>query len=78
MLERDAALRGEDPSGEVLVVAPAGRIPELAQRAMLRPPEVRFHPVVCCDVQGRYLGLVRVERLVAALAQARERTLTTA
>lgn len=78
MLERGAALRGEDPIGEVLVVAPSGRIPELAQRAMLRPPEVRFHPVVCCDVQGRYLGLVRLERLVAALAQARERTLTTA
>ncbi len=59
-----------------MVVAPSGRIPELAQRAMLRPPELRFHPIVCCDVQGRYLGLVRVERLVAALALARERALT--
>ncbi|MDO8185922.1 EAL domain-containing protein [Conexibacter sp. JD483] len=76
MLGRAAALRGEDPLGDVLVVAPSGRIPELAQRAMLRPPEARFHPIVCCDVQGRYLGLVRVERLVAALAQARERTLS--
>jgi hypothetical protein len=45
---------------------------------MLRPPEIRFHPIVCCDVQGRYLGLVRVERLVAALAQARGRTPLTA
>jgi len=78
MLERGAAARGEEPVGDLLVVAPSGRIPELAERAMLRPPEVRFDPIVCCDVQGRYLGLVRVERLVAALAQARERTPLTA
>ncbi|MDW5594971.1 EAL domain-containing protein [Conexibacter stalactiti] len=72
MLERGVALRGEDPVEDVLVVSRAARIPELARRAMLRPPQTRFHPVVCCDVQGRYIGIVRVERLVAALALARE------
>ncbi|MDO8209796.1 EAL domain-containing protein [Conexibacter sp. CPCC 206217] len=71
MLERGAAGRGEDPHGDVLVVAPSGQIPELVQRAMLRPQETRFDPVVCCDVQGRYVGLVRVERLVTVLATAR-------
>lgn len=72
MLERGVALRGEDPVEDVLVVSRSARIPELARRAMLRPPQTRFHPVVCCDVQGRYIGIVRVERLVAALALARE------
>lgn len=72
ILERGVAERGEDPLEEVLVVSRSARIPELARRAMLRPPATRFHPVVCCDVQGRYVGIVRVERLVAALALARE------
>jgi EAL domain-containing protein (putative c-di-GMP-specific phosphodiesterase class I) len=72
ILERGVAQRGEDPVDEVLVVSRSARIPELARRAMLRPPATRFHPVVCCDVQGRYVGIVRVERLVAALALARE------
>jgi hypothetical protein len=35
---------------------------------MLRPPATRFHPVVLCDVRGRYVGVVRIERLVALLA----------
>ncbi len=36
---------------------------------MTRPPGERFLPLVCCDEAGRYLGLVRVERLVAELAR---------
>lgn len=72
MLERAAFERGEGPSREVLVVTPASRIAEVARRAVLRPPATRFHPVVCCDVGGRYVGVVRIERLVAALTAAHE------
>jgi EAL domain-containing protein (putative c-di-GMP-specific phosphodiesterase class I) len=39
---------------------------ELLQRAMTRPRLSRFDPVVCCDESGRYLGLVRIERLIEA------------
>ncbi len=72
VLGRSAHARGEPPAGEPLLVAPAASdIAEVAQRAMLRPPGTRFDPLVCCDVQGRYLGIVRIERLVAALAAGR-------
>lgn len=42
---------------------------ELAVRAMARPSAERFTPVACCDERGRLLGVVRVERLVEALAR---------
>jgi hypothetical protein len=35
---------------------------------MTRPPGRRFEPVVLCDEPGRYIGIVRVERLVQELA----------
>ncbi|MBB4661721.1 EAL domain-containing protein [Conexibacter arvalis] len=72
LLSRAAFERGERPVGELLVVSPAARVPEVAQRAVLRPPATRFDPAVCCDGRGRYIGLVRIERLVAALALAHE------
>jgi EAL domain-containing protein (putative c-di-GMP-specific phosphodiesterase class I) len=71
ILARVAFERGEGPAGEVLVVAPSAHVPEVAARAMLRPPPTRFDPLVCCDAQGRYVGVVPVERLVTALAAAR-------
>ena len=73
LIGRAAFERGEQPTDELLVVAPSARVPEVAQRAVLRPPATRFDPVLCCDARGRYLGLVRIERLVAALARARSR-----
>jgi EAL domain-containing protein (putative c-di-GMP-specific phosphodiesterase class I) len=39
----------------------------VARRAMTRPFGERFDPVVCCDGRGRYIGLVKVERLVEGL-----------
>jgi hypothetical protein len=39
---------------------------------MLRPPASRFEPVVCCDADGVYAGIVPVERLVEALARTAE------
>jgi len=70
MVERAAHERGEPPADDVLTVAASARVADLARRAMLRPPATRFHPVVVCDGCGRYVGLVRVERLVDALAAA--------
>lgn len=71
LIGRAAFQRGEAPPSELLVVAPSARVPEVASRAVLRPPATRFDPVICCDTRGRYVGLVRIERLVAALAGAR-------
>ncbi len=42
---------------------------EAAHRAIVRSPLARFHPLVCIDNAGRYCGIVRVERLLDALAR---------
>jgi EAL domain-containing protein (putative c-di-GMP-specific phosphodiesterase class I) len=44
-------------------------VEEAAQRAIVRPAAARFHPLVCTDNAGRYCGIVRVERLLDALAR---------
>lgn len=44
----------------------------VARRAMARPFAERFDPLVCCDGRGRYLGVVKVERLMEALAATAE------
>jgi EAL domain-containing protein (putative c-di-GMP-specific phosphodiesterase class I) len=53
---------------ETLVVGLGERVGEVASRAMARPMHTRFDPVVCCDADGSYAGLIPVERLVHALA----------
>lgn len=70
---RDACRRGEPPVDEVLVVGATNGIPEVAQRAMLRAPERRFDPLVCCDANGGYAGIVPLERVVETLARAADR-----
>jgi EAL domain-containing protein (putative c-di-GMP-specific phosphodiesterase class I) len=47
-----------------------------AQRALLRPPERRFDPLVCRDANGDHAGVVPFERLVEALAHAADRSST--
>ncbi|WNB87161.1 EAL domain-containing protein [Cellulomonas sp. ATA003] len=42
---------------------------DVATRAMTRPPATRFDPIVCGDAYGRYLGILRPERLVLRLAE---------
>jgi EAL domain-containing protein (putative c-di-GMP-specific phosphodiesterase class I) len=44
-----------------------------AQRALLRPPERRFDPLVCRDASGDYAGVVPFERLVEALVRGIDR-----
>ncbi|MEA2440178.1 MAG: hypothetical protein QOH76_1602 [Thermoleophilaceae bacterium] len=46
----------------------------VARRAMARPAAERFDPVVCCDARGRYVGVVKVERLVEGLTAVVEGT----
>jgi EAL domain-containing protein (putative c-di-GMP-specific phosphodiesterase class I) len=54
-----------DSSLQVSVDTP---VTEAAHRAINRPREHRFHPLVCTDDAGRFVGLVRMERVVEFLA----------
>lgn len=36
-------------------------------RAMSRPPETRFLPLVCTDAAGRFIGILKIEDLIAQL-----------
>lgn len=61
------------PEPGALVVSTADGIADVARQAMLRPEPARFAPVACRDVDGAPAGIVRVERLVEALAHAADR-----
>lgn len=66
--ERTAFTRGDAPAAPLRVessTSPAAA----ARRAMVRPAQDRFTPLVCCDPDGRLLGVLRVERLVEALTE---------
>jgi EAL domain-containing protein (putative c-di-GMP-specific phosphodiesterase class I) len=57
------------PSGwlhSVMTVRAGEQAPDVVARAMTRPPHTRFDPLVCIDVEDRYVGLVHVEHLVTA------------
>jgi EAL domain-containing protein (putative c-di-GMP-specific phosphodiesterase class I) len=68
LAERAGFLRAEPYEHPVLWATPSSPLRPVARRAMLRPPLERFAPLVCCDRAGRFIGVVRVERLVRALA----------
>lgn len=62
------------PSGWVhpIMTALAGeQAHQVAARAMTRPPQTRFDPVVCVDAFGGLVGLVHVEHLVTRAVTAR-------
>ncbi|HET6393428.1 MAG TPA: EAL domain-containing protein [Blastococcus sp.] len=48
-----------------LRVHPTTDVTEALQRALTRPPAVRFDPVLCTDPAGHVLGLLRIEDLAA-------------
>jgi EAL domain-containing protein (putative c-di-GMP-specific phosphodiesterase class I) len=54
-----------------LLVSPDLTLVETARRAMARPEAGRFDPVVCIDETGHVIGVVAVQDLVLALADAR-------
>ena len=46
---------------------------DAVQRAIVRPAGQRFRPLVCIDDGGRYVGIVRMERLVDVLSREHDR-----
>jgi hypothetical protein len=68
VLARDRFLSDGHVMASPLRVERGSAVAEVARRAMTRPAGERFEPLVCCDELGRYVGIVRVERLVEELA----------
>lgn len=67
MVERAGFVAGGHGRVAPMRVSPTSAQSEVLRRAMARERDDRLHPVVCCDEFGRYLGMVRVERLVDAV-----------
>jgi EAL domain-containing protein (putative c-di-GMP-specific phosphodiesterase class I) len=65
---RADALAGVGAASDVLRVQAVESVAAVARRAMSRDRTSRFDPLLCCDGRGRYRGVVRVERLLEALA----------
>ena len=54
-------------------------VPDAIQRAIVRTKEQRFHPLVCIDDAGRYVGIVRMDIGMSAfdrLAEGDSKTLS--
>lgn len=68
LLDRAALLRGEPHESVPLVVQMDDALTEVARRAVSRASDERLRPLVIGDARGRYLGIVRIERLLEALA----------
>ena len=68
LAERAALLRGEPYERPVMRITPSSPLKAVARRAAARPVLERYHPLVACDRRGVYLGVVRVEQLLDALA----------
>lgn len=62
----------ERGSHELLTVLRDTGLAEAAYRAATRPERTRWDPLVCVDDEGRFVGVVPIQRLVCALAAATE------
>jgi hypothetical protein len=69
LAERSALMRGEPHERPIMRISPTSPQKAVARRAAARPWLERFHPLVACDRRGVYLGIVRIEQLLDALAQ---------
>ncbi len=58
--------RTEDRRPQLLRVEPESDCEAVLRRAITRPLRDRLTPLICCDAQGSYRGIVRVERLIEA------------
>ena len=65
LLEQDTA--GEWVPAPVLAVNIDTPVADAVERAMARPRDIRFTPLACTDNAGRFLGVLRIERLMAHL-----------
>jgi EAL domain-containing protein (putative c-di-GMP-specific phosphodiesterase class I) len=68
IVTRQGHRRREGAVRSLMLVTREMPLAAVSRRAMARPLERRFDPLVCCDEAGRYAGLVRIERIVDALA----------
>lgn len=68
LVRREDHLRHEGPVRSLMLVTRDMPLAAVGRRAMARPAARRFDPLMCCDESGRYAGLVRIERIVDALA----------
>jgi hypothetical protein len=68
LVDRGAFVAGEHGRTPPMRVGPTAATSDVLRRAMSRPRAERLSPVVCCDEFGRYVGIIRVERLVDAVA----------
>ena len=68
LVERTALLHAEPYERPVVTVSPSTPVGVAARRAVERATADRFLPLVCCDAQGKYVGLVSVDGLLDALA----------
>lgn len=69
LLRRSDVERREPSLRHTVIVAAATPFGEAATRAMQRPEETRFDPIVCTLSSGRYFGIISLERLVTSLAR---------
>ena len=67
LLEQNGS--GAWATGPVLAVDVDTPVSDAVGRAMGRPRDVRFTPLACTDADGRFLGVLRIERLMAHLSQ---------
>lgn len=58
----------QEPFVTAMTTGAADAPADVARRAMARPRERRFDPLVVCDELGRVTGIVTIERLVSHLA----------
>jgi EAL domain-containing protein (putative c-di-GMP-specific phosphodiesterase class I) len=67
ILEQDGG--GAWGASDVLAVNVDTPLADAVARAMSRPRITRFTPLVCTDNAGRFVGILRLERLMAHLAE---------
>jgi hypothetical protein len=70
---RPVSLLHQGPLGtweplDVLTVNVDTPVAEAVTRALARPRTTRFSPITCTDAAGRFLGILRIERLMEHLA----------
>ena len=68
LVRREDHVRHDGPVRSLMLVTRDMPLAAVGRRAMARPAARRFDPLMCCDESGRYAGLVRIERIVDALA----------
>ena len=68
IVRREDHARQDGPVRSLMLVTREMPLAAVGRRAMARPTARRFDPIMCCDEAGRYAGLVRIERIIDALA----------